>query len=124
MKNLLTTIALLSSLAAHAETITFTGSGCDANRYCYPQVANNAGVPVMLYANPNSPNFTLYLDGVIYTGQGNSWATTIDSAAVDSLGNRVQVQVVFSHNTTPVIAGRAHYTINHWAIVSGSVTRP
>jgi hypothetical protein len=110
--------------AASAETITLTGSGCDANRNCYPDVANDAGLPISLYASTTASSFYLYLDGTMYVGQG-SGSGDINQVAVADGGAQVQLQVTFVHWTTKVTSGRgAGRVTQHWAITGGSLVRP
>ena len=121
MKKVLFTIALLFGFAAvHAETINFTGSPCQAARNCFP-VANALGVPISLYANPAYPNYSLYVDGVMYTGANNT-SLHNNNMAHDGLGNVVVLDVTFSYSRY-YVSGRGAHWVQKWDIVSGSVAR-
>jgi hypothetical protein len=121
MKKLLLVGALMLG-SAHAETITFLGSPCDANRNCYPVLTDDPSDLVQLYANPSFTQVTIYLNGTAFANPyGN--AAEINTVVFDANGNPATLVVTFASYKTQVRSGRGQYYVTHWSITGGSLTK-
>lgn len=109
---------------ASAETLTFTGSPCNANRDCSPVETDSLDAVVWLSARLNTRP-VIVVDGISYTGTVfDVGGENIDQAVVDADGNVAHLSVQFLHSVRKVNMGRAHYYIQKWAIISGSFESP
>lgn len=121
MRSLVFTVLFLAS-QAFADTITFTGSPCGPYRTCFPVETDNAALELDLSAVLNARPIVI-LNGVAFQGaEFDPGNLTITQTLTDPDGNTGDLIANFSHWVTRVNSGRAHYSIQHWFLDSGSFT--
>ena len=119
MKTLFASLALAATaLCAQAETITLSTMYCGTARNC-ANVPNDTGADVDIYAGTSYSAMAVYIDGVLYSGPN----TPSYSVLTNSSGQAVVAQIVYSTRVVKVNNGRAHYSITHYTLVSGSLAR-
>jgi hypothetical protein len=116
------TLCLCVVPAHAAETITFLGSPCDANRNCYPVLTDDPADLVQIYVAAAYPP-TIYVNAVPYYGTISSGYSDINTTVTDVYGNQGVLVATFSYYKTLVRSGRGQHYVTHWSITGGSFSR-
>ena len=129
MKKLLTILAFLFlAVPAFAETITLGAVAPCSNRTCFnvPNDADPAVVVDFVSASTTYSRLSVSIDGVLWDSGyrlANVTATTADGVLYDGAGNQITVSTLWTHTVRKINMGRAHYYIQIYTLISGTIVR-
>lgn len=102
-------------------TITLSNSDFGTTKSC-PDVHNDAGADIAIYANTTHPSVTVILNGVSYVAESGN-ANPIQNLTLSADGRpAIVLSASWSTFRTYVGTGRGQHWMTHWTLESGTIS--